>query len=360
MVILRFGDFEMSTNATLHKGKKQKNDEFYTQLVDIENELRYYKEHFNGKTVYLNCDDPYESNFFKYFAANFNHLRLERLLATSYKPSPFAGGQLPLDSIEGLKEMDAETGFVLDIRAVADYDGDGAVGLSDVDWLLRNDANASYPLDGDGDFRSPECVELLRQADLVVTNPPFSLFREYVGQLMDQNKQFLIIGHQNAISYKEIFPLIRDEMLWLGYGFKGGVGHFFSPYEDYAAASDHRKGMIRVSGVTWFTNLDHDKRHEELILYREYTPNDYPKYDNYDAINVDRTQDIPADYSGAIGVPITFLTKYNPDQFEILSANDLRKRDSVPFKEHGLIKDKDGSIGGQPKYVRMVIRRKAA
>ncbi|MBR7128878.1 MAG: modification methylase, partial [Tidjanibacter sp.] len=201
------------------------------------------------------------------------------------------------------------------------------------------------PLKGDGDFRSAECIELLKQADIVVTNPPFSLFREYVAQLIKYDKKFVIVGHQNAITYKEIFPLIRDNKLWLGYGFKGGAGHFYSKYEDVATAGDHREGMIRVSGVTWFTNLDIEKKHEELILYKHYTPEEYPTYDNYEAINVNKTSDIPCDYDGCMGVPITFLDKYNPDQFEIVK---FRKGDD----------DKDLSINGYCPYFRIIIRKR--
>ena len=175
-----------------------------------------------------------------------------------------------------------------------------------------------HKLKGDGDFRSPECIELLKEADIVVTNPPFSLFREYVGQLIEYDKKFIIVGHQNALKYKEIFPMIRDNRIWLGFGFKGGAGHFISNYEDVASAGDHKAGMIRVSGVTWFTNLDIKKRHEELILYKHYTPEEYPKYENFDAINVNKTEDIPCDWDGAMGVPITFMDKYNPEQFEII------------------------------------------
>jgi len=201
---------------------------------------------------------------------------------------------------------------------VPDMNGDGAVDMTDVDILIRSDKNVLTKLRGNGDFRSAECVEMLKEADVVVTNPPFSLFREYVAQLIEYGKKFIIIGNQNAITYKEIFPLIKDNKLWLGYGFKGGAAHFYSCYEDKATAGDHRKGMIRVSGVMWFTNIDHKKRHETLDLYKTYTPEEYPRYDNYDAINVDKTADIPMDYPGVMGVPITFMDKYNPEQFEIL------------------------------------------
>ena len=328
----------MQDNRLLHQAKRQKKDEFYTQLSDIENELRHYRDHFRDKVVYCNCDDPRVSNFFRYFTLNFNMLGLRKLITTCYR------SQQP----DLFSQHDKDSAICLQYEGTEEQGG-----------VPSLDDTHIYPLENDGDFRSQECIDLLTQADIVVTNPPFSLFRDYIGQLMEYQKKFLIIGHQNAVSYKEIFPLIRDGKLWLGYGFKGGAAHFIAPnYEDYAKAGDHREGMVRVSGVVWFTNLDHQKRHEELILYQKYAPEDYPRYDHYDAINVDRTQDIPIDYYQAMGVPITFLNKFNPDQFDILNSNDIRIMESTPFKEHGLIKDKDSAINGKPKYVRMVIKRK--
>ena len=299
--------FRMSDNKLLHRAKRQKKDEFYTQLSDIERELKHYKAHFAGKIVYCNCDDPYESNFFKFFAANFNTYRLKKLIATCYRGSPISGEQLSLDHIEGMYsnvgggggERENVTAHKIEITSVTDLDGDGAIGLSDVKLLLEKNGNAVTPLTGNGDFRSPECVDLLDETDIVVTNPPFSLFREYVAQLVEHSKKFVIVGHQNAIKYKEMFPLIQHNNMWLGHGFKGGVGHFIAPhYEDYAKAGDHRDGMIRVSGVVWFTNLDLRKRHEELVCYQRYTPATHPTYDNYSAIEVSRTADIPVDYDG--------------------------------------------------------------
>ena len=312
-------------NKALGDAKKQKKDEFYTQLSDINNELRHYTQHFEGKVVLCNCDDPYESNFFKYFAANFNALKLKRLIATCYAGSPVAGQQLELfsDTAEqGVPKRRIPHKIV--INEVTDMNGDGRIDLADVEWLIRNDKNVLSRLKGDGDFRSTECVELLKESDVVVTNPPFSLFREYVAQLIQYGKKFLIIGRQDAVTYKEIFPLIKDGKMWLGYGFKGNATHFINTcYEDYATASDHKEGMIRVSGVAWFTNLDHKKRHEEMILYRNYTPADYPKYANYDAIEVAKTDEIPMDYDSLMGVPKSFLDKYNPEQFEIVgNASD--------------------------------------
>ncbi len=290
-----------NTTSNLHDAKKNKNDEFYTQLADIENELRHYKEHFQGKTVYCNCDDPRISNFFHYFSYNFQHLGLKKLITTCYKNQ-----QRDLFS-----QHDCEQAIMLE------YDG-----FREGDRIPNADDIGITHLQGDGDFRSEECIELLKQADIVVTNPPFSLFREYVAQLVEYDKKFLIIGHQNAITYKEIFPLIKDNRLWLGFGFRGGAAHFMSNYEDYATATDRKEGMIRVSGVVWFTNLEHKKRNEELILYKQYTPKDYPTYDNYNAIEVGKTAEIPMDYDGVMGVPITFLDKYNPDQFEVLGATE--------------------------------------
>ncbi len=287
----------MAGNSNLNKAKNAKKDEFYTQLVDIENELKHYKEHFKGKTVLCNCDDPRVSNFFHYFSYGFEHLGLKKLITTCYKSQ----------NRDLFSKNDSERAIWLE------YNGDkNGNRIPDPEEIGINFFN------GDGDFRSQECIELLKQSDIVVTNPPFSLFREYVAQLIEYDKKFIIVGHQNAIKYKEIFPLIRDNKIWLGYGFKGGAGHFISSYEDVATAGDHREGMIRVSGVTWFTNLEIKKRHEDLILYKTYNPDEYRKYENFDAINVDKTSDIPMDYDGYMGVPITFMDKYNPEQFEII------------------------------------------
>lgn len=345
-------------NQNLTAAKKAKKDEFYTQLADIENELRHYRDHFRGKTIFCNCDDPYESNFFKYFAMNFNAFGLKKLIATCYDGSPVQGTELPLNFDGEVSDQPKKSAYKVEITEVRDVNGDGRTDLADVQYLLQNDRNVLSLLKGNGDFRSAECVELLKEADVVVTNPPFSLFREYVAQLLKYGKKFVIVGHQNAITYKEVFPLIKENRMWLGYGFKGGAAHFVSPYEDKATASDHKEGMIRVSGVNWFTNLDIKKRHEELVLYKCYTPEAYPTYDNYEAINVDKTADIPCDYEGVMGVPITFLDKYCPEQFEIVNVNDFRRSEAVSRKPHGLIKDKEGSVNGVTKYARILIRRK--
>ena len=285
-------------NERFDNAKKNKNDEFYTRLEDIEKELNHYKEYFKGKTIFCNCDDPRISNFFKYFALNFNEFGLKKIISTCYKNQ----------DVDLFTQNDCEKAVYIE------YTGN------------PNDPTSTdfstievKELKGDGDFRSQECIELLKQSDVVITNPPFSLFREYVAQLIKYDKKFIIVGHQNAISYKEIFSLIKENKLWLGYGFKGGAAHFINThYEDYASAGDHKEGMIRVSGVVWFTNIDIKKRHEELVMYKTYNPEEFPKYENYEAINVDVSTDIPIDYDGVIGVPITFLDKYSPDQFEIV------------------------------------------
>lgn len=351
-------------NKNLNAAKVAKKDEFYTQMTDIERELQHYWQHFHGKVVLCNCDDPYESNFFKYFALRFNQLGLKKLICTCYNGSPVQGNELLLDFGEE-DDTPRKPAYKVEITEVNDMNGDGAVDLSDVRILLQNNKNVLSELKT-GDFRDPECIALLKEADIVVTNPPFSLFREYIGQLMEYEKKFLIVGNQGAIIYKEIFPHVIENRIWLGYGFKGGAAHFVSPYEDIATATDHKKGMIRVSGVHWFTNLDIPKRNEELDLVCKYSPEEYPKYDNYNAINVNKTQDIPCDYSGLMGVPITFLDKYNPNQFEIIwqaSGNTRASAPSAVLKEVGYtIHPEDrggcGVVKGQRQYSRILIRNK--
>ena len=317
-----------SLNRNLHKANQAKKDEFYTQLVDIEKELKHYKDQFRGKVVYCNCDDPFESNFFKYFATNFNALGLKKLITTSYTKSPIAGGQLPLFEVKGLKPKGKEP-FKIELNEVTDSNADGAVGLADVKWLLKNDANTATALRGNGDFRSDECIKLLEEADIVVTNPPFSLFREYVAQLVEYNKKFLILGDQNAVTYKETFGFIKENKLWHGYD-NGGTKWFQVP-NDYDIETESRikiensTKFFSMGRIVWYTNLDTTKRHEKIELYKKYTPEEFPKYDNYDVINVDKVADIPMDYKGVMGVPITFVDKYSPAQFEILGvANSAR------------------------------------
>lgn len=320
-----------ANNAGLTVAKAARKDEFYTQLPDIERELRHYKGHFKGKTVYCNCDDPRVSNFFHYFSHNFEHLGLKKLVTTCYK------NQNP----DLFSKNDAERAIILE------YDG-----FRDGERVPRPEDIGIKQLNGDGDFRSQECIDILKQADIVVTNPPFSMFREYVAQLMEHGKKFIIIGHQNAITYKEIFPLIKEGRLWLGYGFRRNCAHFISNYTDHASDLDKKDGMIRVSGVVWFTNIDHKKRREEMILYRKYTPDEYPTYDNYDAIEVSKTKDIPMDWGGVMGVPITFLEKYNPDQFEIVGSNRGVDQDSEGVYGRG------SHLNGKETFKRLFIRNR--
>ena len=298
-------NYQSMASQNMVLAKKVKNDEFYTFLSDIERELSHYKQHFQGKVVLCNCDDPYESNFFKYFALNFNALGLKKLIATCYNGSPIAGDELPL-LFEIEESEPKKIAYKVEISEVQDYNNDGAVNLTDVQYLIQNDKNVLSLLKGNGDFRSQECVELLKEADIVVTNPPFSLFREYVAQLVNYNKKFLIIGNQNALTYRDIFTLIKENQLWLGFNM---VKQFSQPQSNE---------IKKFGNVCWFTNLDISKRHEEIVLFKQYNSDEYPKYDNYDAINIDKLADIPVDYRDKMGVPITFLDKYNPDQFEII------------------------------------------
>lgn len=366
-------------NQALSNAKSAKQDEFYTQLADIENELKHYRAQLVGKVVLCNCDDPYESNFFKYFALNFNALGLKKLIATSYAGSTVAGGYLPLLDMQGLKPT-GEGPVAIEINEVLDHNGDGATDLADVEWLLRNDANSCRKLKGDGeygagDFRSAECVAYLKEADVVVTNPPFSLFREYVAQLNGHSKSFLIVGSKNAITYKEIFRLIREDRIWLGRGFSAGNAFFAIPREarrDFAnGVYDDKTGLVKFRNVGWFTNMDHEGRHEEVPLFRPYSALVYPRYDNYNAIEVSKTADIPFDYEDAMGVPITFLDRYNPDQFEILGITDRDDNSGLKTKEYT---ERDAPNPGdlnrraairtdsglKSTYARLLIKRRAA
>lgn len=330
----------MPSNRGLNTAKAGKNDEFFTQLSDIESELKHYKAHFKDKVVLCNCDDPRVSNFTRYFILNFRALGLKKLIATCYKNQ--------------------------DINLFSEHKAEKAVYM---EYTGTDAANAKPSLDdievkelrGDGDFRSAECIELLKEADIVVTNPPFSLFKEYVALLIKHSKKFIIIGNVNALTYREIFPLIANNQMWLGASIHSGDRKFNVP-DDYpleavgCGIDTDGKRYIRVKGVRWFTNLDYKERHEDLILFRSYNPEDYPTFDNYDAINVDRTTDIPFDYDGVMGVPITFMDKYNPDQFKILglAAGNIRGLAGIPSKI-----GKDGPyIGGKLKYGRIFIKRK--
>ena len=324
----------MSGNKSLHAANRAKNDEFYTELADIDKELRHYKHHFKNKTVYCNCDDPRVSNFFHYFSHNFETLGLKKLMATCYKSQ----------AADLFSQNDSEQAVYLIYEG--DKNGNRVPDPSEIQVL---------PLKGDGDFRSEECIALLKQADIVVTNPPFSLFREYVAQLVEYGKKFLIIGNKNAITYKEIFPLIKDDKMWLGVT-PMSTDMLFGVPEHYAetlvqtkkSGSSYRiiDGEVKARAqACWFTNLDHDKRHEELILYKRYTSEEYPHYDNYDAVDVSKVAEIPCDFDGAMGVPITFLDKYNPEQFEIIK---FRKGND----------EQDLSINGKCPYFRVLIKRK--
>ena len=331
-----------SGNKTLGRAKKAKEDEFYTRLEDIERELAHYRAHFKGKTVLCNCDDPRVSNFFHYFSYNFEALGLKRLITTCYKN----------------QDRDLFSRNVSEQAIWLEYTGD-----KNGNRVPDPEEIGIRTFKGDGDFRSDECVRLLEQADIVVTNPPFSLFREYVAQLVRHDKKFLIIGNQNAVKYKEIFPLFMADKIWLGYGFKRNCAHFITSYEDNATDADHREGMIRVPSVTWFTNLPITKRNEGIPLFKRYTPEDYPRFVNYNAISVEKTSDIPCDYDGEMGVPITFMHKYNPEQFEIVGM-------SLDLADMSVIRARLGRNDGGPTfyiekdgqlrrlYDRIVIRRR--
>lgn len=304
----------MAKNNNLHKAKDAKNDEFYTQLTDVSKELMHYKQHFKGKVVLCNCDDPTWSAFWKYFHLNFAELGLKKLISTHY------------DKSEPTYKMEYEGGD----------DNDIEVGVK-------------TPLDDNGDFRNQECLDLIDEADIIVTNPPFSLFREYVAVLMEHEKKFLIIGSKNAITYKEFFPLLKDNEVWLGCT---NVKEFLQP-----------DGSVKKFGnIGWFTNLDVAKRHEKLILWKNYTPEEYPKYDNYDAINVNKVSEIPCDYDGVMGVPITFMDKYNPEQFEILGSRRWGKSKELLSVYTGTVEppenDKKTLINGKETYDRIFIKRK--
>lgn len=362
----------MAKNSNLGAAKKAKNDEFYTQYEDIEREMNAYLEYdenvFRGKTVLLPCDDPEWSNFTKYFAQNFERFGLKKLISTSYaieskninlnwEPTLFET-ENPNYDVD--KSSTHGKIFVLE----SDTTGNGRIDIEDLKW--------DY-LEGDGDFRSEEVRRLCDESDIIVTNPPFSLFREFLAWIMAAGKKFAIIGNQNAITYKEVFPLIRDNSIWLGKGFSGGATHFYSPYQDTATAGDHREGMIRVSGVVWFTNIEHGRRHQPLQLmtmadnikyskHKEVRGVGYAKYDNYDAIEVPYTDAIPSDYDGPIGVPITFLDKYCPEQFEIVGLSLFL----ATIKPEGLPKEKQGGPAFYLKdgdefkrmYGRIVIKKK--
>ena len=291
-------------NKKILKAKKDKKDEFYTQISDIENELIHYKKHFENKIVYCNCDEYKISEFINYFIEKFKQLKLKKLIATCYKNQ----------NNDLFNQQPNEPATYME------FDGKTIV-----------NKNLNY----NGDFRNEENIELLKQADVIVTNPPFSLFRTFIIQLIQYDKKFIIIGHQNAFTYKEIFPLIKNNKLWLGYGFKNGIGYFINNYyKDYAKSATHKKGRIRISGVVWFTNLNNSKRTEKLILNKKYIKTKYYNYANYNAINIDKVKDIPYDYKGLMGVPITFLNKFNPKQFELIGLGISKLGIEIGVKQY--------------------------
>ncbi len=364
----------MGKNKNLAEARINKQDEFYTQMPDIANELKHYKQHFVSKTVLCNCDDPYESNFFKFFALNFQAWGLKKLIATCYNGSPFQGSELLLSfDIDEDPLTPHKVAHKIEITEIPDSNGDNAIDLTDVQYLLQNNKNVISVLNENGDFRSPECVELLKEADIVVTNPPFSLFREYVAQLVEYEKKFVILGNMNAITYREIFPLIKENRLWAGYGFNMSMV-YQSPYTNELEANKkfvQQKGYnpethIKVPAVCWFTNLDNNKRHESLDLYKHYSPQEYPKYDNYNAIEVGKVADIPMDYEGIMGVPLTFLNKYCPDQFEIIWQACGNTRACAPKEVLNFVdytthpEDRGGCpiLNGKRTYARILIRKK--
>lgn len=354
-------------NKNLSQAKKAKNDEFYTQLTDIEKELAHYRKHFKGKVVLCNCDDPFESNFFKYFVLNFNRLGLKKLIATSYSGSPIAFRQLNLfDFKDGVAPDGRKRAYKAVVTVVHGKSASSGYGMDDIANLFVSGENTLELLEGDGDFRSPECLALLDEADIVVTNPPFSQFREYIAVLVAHEKKFIVIGNMNAITYKEIFPLLKDNKVWLGYKSLNQDMYFDVPDERKEWLLANKKegsaykiidGVVmgRLALACWFTNLDIKKRHEPLILYKRYKghEDEYPHYDNYDAINVDKVSNIPEDYDGVMGVPISFLDKYCPEQFEIVGCSYNYGR-PAEFPHNCKMSP---SVNGKDLYKRLFIKR---
>ena len=316
----------MAKNNNLHNAKKAKNDEFYTRLEDIEKEMCHYREHFRGKVIYCNCDDPKESNFFKFFSLQFEFLGLKKLISTGYKENGHGVAYI--------------------------YEGDKNENNLPDDSEIR-----TYELQGNGDFRSEECIEFLKEADVVVTNPPFSLFREVVAQLVEYNKKFLLLGNNNAITYKEIFPLIMSNKMWLGYSNNKTMEFVLSDSYEKWDRIENGKKIGKVPAISWFTNLEHDHRNRPLDLTQRYDPRYYPKYDNYNAIECSKVMDIPRDYDGVIGVPITFLDKYCPTQFRIVDARNIALNEKQRNKSTMLIKDADSAINGKATYARICIQK---
>mgnify|MGYP000476906285 FL=1 len=354
----------MAGNKSLNAAAAAKQDEFYTQLSDIEKELRHYRKHFAGKTVLCNCDDPFESNFFKYFVLNFRRLKLKKLISTCYAGSPIIYTQMNFvgDEEEVVEIVREKKPYKVEVTQVYDTTGDGGVDMLDVAELFRMGKNSLELLDGDGDFRSPECLELMDEADIVVTNPPFSLFRDYVALLMEHEKKFVIIGPQNAIHYKEIFPYIRDNEVWLGYNngdMAFTVPEYYEPRATRFWVDEQGQKWRSMGNMCWFTNLDIKKRHEEMILAKRFKPENYPTYDNFDGIDVGSLVEIPCDFAGVMGVPDTFLYQYNPEQFQIIGigSGTLAKEVGVKRNYRGRT-DIAYTIDGVSKcpYSRILIR----
>lgn len=349
----------MAGNSSLNAAARAKKDEFYTQLPDIEQELRHYRRHFRGKTVFCNCDDPFESNFFKYFVLNFNKLGLKKVIATCYRGSPIAGQQLSMFDEVTETEQPANKPYKAVVTKVYDATGDGGISMLDVAELFKSGENELTLLEGDGDFRSPECLELLDEADIVCTNPPFSLFREFVATLVSYKKQFLIIGNKNASHYKEIFPLIKNNKMWVGVRNMNTDFWLVVP-DDQPCEKIVDSVRLKHIMACWFTNLDIKKHHEELILVRHYSPERYPRYYNYDGIDVDSVAEIPCDYAGHMGVPDTFLDSFNPEQFELIGiGTDVPKTlEHISYKNQNRITyEKNGVVIWETEYT--VPERKA-
>ena len=351
-------------NATLNSAFIVKKDEFYTQYEDVAKEMNKHKDQLKGKHILCNCDDPFESAFFRFFVLNFEKLKLAGLISTCYADSQIAGQEYPLEGMTG-----AYKAVVTEIPDETLKRPDGAL---DLEALFAMPGNSLIHLSGDGDFRSDECKALLEEADIVITNPPFSLFREYISLLERYKKDFIILGNMNAVTYKEVFPLFRDNKVWYGESIRSGDRKFYVPdgYPLNAAScgiDDKGRRFIRVKGVRWFTNLETSKRHKPIVLNCSYSPDEYPQYENYNAINVGRTQNIPFDYDGVMGVPITFLDKYSPDQFEILMLANGNARTNVSsdtltevgYRQHPEDRGGVGIINGKRVYVRIMIRRKS-
>lgn len=359
----------MASNSNLNAAKRAKQDEFYTRLTDIEKELRHYRKHFVGKTVFCNCDDPFESNFFKYFVLNFNRLKLKKLIATCYSGSPIEGRQLSLFDVIGDDESKQNKPYKAVVTTVHDVDGNGGIDMTDVAELFKNGENELTELKGDGDFRSPECLKLMDEADIVVTNPPFSLFREYVALLLEHEKHFVIIGNMNALKYKEMFPYLKENEIWLGNKtLSGGMDMIVpdsvfdeSKVKKYYVNNDGER-IVNVMGVCWFTNLDIKKRHEQLILVKHYSPEDYPSYVNFDGIDVSSVANIPCDYAGNMGVPITVMENFNPEQFELIgtSTGELGRSIGVTPNYRGRTDVAYIGKDGKPRcpYQRFIIRNR--